>query len=618
MCGIAGYVGASDPALNDSLISSIASRGPDARGHADRGIVQLLSTRLAIQDLSDAGSQPMTCERGDVAIVYNGELYNYEEILDLLRARHVRMRGHSDTELILRAFLILDTEVFARLRGMFAIAIHDRRDGRLILVRDQLGIKPLYVRREQRFSFASSARALANSSAPSPALNLSAVGEFLRFRHVRSSQTLWMGIDALPPGTMLIRSGNRETSSRYWAPPLDIEPLRCSRDELAEQLSELLDRVVTENLRSDVPLAMLLSGGVDSGTVLEAAVSSGIRPHAFTYAMDAYHDESGAARACAARLGCEFTVVRGQPPSASHYVRALYDAIATMDVPVGDSILVPTHQLLREVARSHKVALTGEGADELFGGYAHVRPLLRLGRLARVPGIASLLPSMVRMLPIGLLARQIQYDAAMGAEEKAQMLHVARVAKEPSRALDAATSIFNEADLQPELAPLAPDVDPALSSDSLDLRVLLNHGLRTWLPNQILNKMDQLSMAHGLEARVPFVDPRLVEFVARIPRHHLVRGSSDKAMLRSAAGRRNPAWLAGRKQAFFQASTTSHRANLEGVASEWLSASTLRRFGVLSIPVVRTAVDAMRRGSILGEKRVIAMASLHMWLDRNR
>ena len=612
MCGIGGYEGRADHLATEAILSAIAPRGPDARGTLDRGSCQLINTRLAIVDLSPTGAQPMTSSDGRIAVTYNGEIYNIKELRELLARHGLQPRGRCDTELVLLGFMALDTAIFAHLRGMFAVAIHDRRSDRLILARDHLGIKPLYYSTHGRFCFASSATGAARAGNVDTSLSHGPMRDFVTYRYVPTRETFWRGIRSLAPGHFLVREAGRSREEIFWSPPQQAEGGTTDLDEAAEDFGALFSEIVRENLHADVPVAVLLSGGVDSGAVLASAVRAGTRPTTFTYAMVG-HDEVISAQATAARFGCEHVVITDPE---TDYEAALHAAVASMDVPVGDSIIVPTHRLLEAVGRRFKVVLTGEGADEMLGGYAHIRPLIRLGRLARTPLGARLGAHIARRLPASWLRKRIAYDMAIGPEERARIVGLIASADDAGKAVRMATSIFDE-----KMVPVT--VEDSLQRDAqytehvhnLVFGELIGHGYSHWLPNQILRKMDQLSMSYGVEARVPFVDPRLVEVVSRISPTRILAGPSDKALLRRAVAADFPQWRAGSKAPFFQPMTTHHLARVSSVARSWLSPRMIRHFGVLEPERTAAALDRLSRGSFLGEKQVTALVCLHMWLD---
>ena len=612
MCGIAGFVGDADPAFTSRALETLSTRGPDGGGYLDRGGVHLLHRRLAILDLTPTGAQPMESIDGAIAISYNGELYNYDELRDLVAANGLRPRGTSDTEIILLAFELLDTDLFARMRGMFALAIHDRRDDRLILARDHLGIKPLYFRRSPRFAFASSARLLASMPDASTSVDIDSLRELLHFRYVPTQHTMWREVEPLPPGSFAVWRRSVLSITTFWRPPDPTPEGDRSIEDWSAELDDLMAVIVRQNLRADVPVAALLSGGVDSGYIVTRSVEAGSRPTCFTYAMTGALDETRSARGVAEAHGCEHVEV---VPIESDYESQFHGAITSMDAPVVDSIVVPTDQLLRAVARRFKVVLTGEGADELFAGYAHMRPLTRLSPLRARSALARIASTLLAPIPSGLIGRAVRYPVRLGLEGKRQTRALVQAATSPSRAVQVATSIFAPGD-----SPLG---DPSASRRDeytagvrhLGLDELIRHGYRHWLPNQILNKMDQLSMAHGLEARVPYVDPRLVEFAARIPPSVLYAGMTDKLVLRRAASRVDDRWLTVRKRPFFVPPYDPHLGQVERLADTWLSTDAVRRAGLMSEPHVSRIRERLARREFLGEKQATALIGLLMWLS---
>lgn len=596
------------------MLSVIASRGPDGTGRHLEPEVEFGFKRLAINDLSATGNQPMYAEDRRIVSMLNGEIYNFRELKRELQAKGRQFLGTSDAEIIPHGYAEWGLDLFRRLRGMFAIALYDHRANSLILARDHFGIKPLYyARTKDGVAFSSSARAVSLHPEVGQTLNHDSLTEALRFRYVLSGRSLYRNVQTLLPGQLAVCKGAEIGLQQYWQRPRFNDPVNSSVDELVEKFSEHFLNSVRREMAADVPLGVLLSGGIDSGAVLAAAYATGARDlSTFTYDMGGELSEIERAQQIAADFHASHHAVIGRE---SDFVETFTSAVQCMDLPVGDAIIAPTYQLLGEVSKQRKVVLTGEGADELLAGYAHVGPLELLGRVTRLGVPSNLLAAAVGCVPLKLLDAIFPYDAALGESGKQKLIKIVRASKNPAWALDYTTSVFDV----DEIAGLTalPRPDEVGGCSDLSLPSLIDWGFDSWLPNQILNKMDQLSMAHGIEARVPFVSVELYELVATLPKKMLLSSSKNKRVLRETLKRWGYRHHDRPKRAFYTPLTPRHQRELESLAQEWLSVSTVNKHGVVSHALVRDTMDQVRRGDFLASKRAASLAALHIWLDQD-
>lgn len=614
MCGIVGVTGVSEPALVGRMLSIVANRGPDASKTFTEPGVHFGFARLSINDLSDTGNQPMRSESERFVSMMNGEIYNAPQLRHELESYGYRFRGTSDAEVIPHGFCKWGLQLFQRLRGMFAIAVYDRTTRQLVLARDQFGIKPLYyASTRDGVSFASSARAVSLHPAVGQAINSRAVAEFLRFRYVSSGTPLYSAVHSVLPGQMVICSGKSIEYRKYWSRQHFSETASESITELTERFSVLLRTSVKRQLVSDVPLGVLLSGGIDSGAVLRAAIAAGASDlTAYTYDMAGKASEAADAARLSSIHGVRHRVISGVDDDfGDTYVRA----IQCMDLPVGDAIVAPTYQLLKTVGQERKVVLTGEGADELLAGYAHIAPLRLLGRLPSNALARGILATAVRMTPWRVLNSFFPYEASLGKSGKTKVVDIVASSNHPWLALEHATSIFSQLELTSVINASQQDKHGLLGD--LSLESLIDWGFDSWLPNQILNKMDQLSMAHGVEARVPFVDVELYELVATLPTRLLLSSRGNKRVLRDALKGWGYDSAEKPKRAFFKPVTNEHRGELRSLAKDWLSPSSTSKHGIITDELVSRSVARLEKGDFLAAKQVATMAALHIWLEQD-
>jgi asparagine synthase (glutamine-hydrolysing) len=611
MCGIAGYLGRTIPGLLPRMIGGVRHRGPDGEGDFIAAPLHLGHTRLAIIDLQ-GGAQPMRSAGGRFVTVYNGEIYNYVELRADLEARGVQFQTRSDTEVIPLGFQHYGPDFFARLIGMFAFALADVERRRLYLVRDHFGIKPLYyAKTSDGLVFSSSAQSVAMHPAVDRSLNATAVRDYLQFRYVPNGRHFFAGVETLPAATILECDFNGQTATtEFWAPRRRTPGKRVDVESWADETGRLLEDAVRIQLRADVPVGIFLSGGVDSSTVATFAARHAKGPMtAYTYPMEGADEDVAAAGTIARSVGARHVVVAREGDEG---LSGLYAAMACMDQPVGDAIVVPTYRLCRAAARDLKVVLTGEGADEMFGGYVHFAALLKLAGLARLVPFARHLAGAVGTLPIALLNRFFDYQASLGQLGRQKLVKMVERIDDPRALYRLASSVIDDDDIEAAAHLGPPSQEPPIE---LSLPDLMLDTVKTWLPNQILNKMDQLSMTHGLETRVPFLDPRLYDHLMTAPDSVFIDGRENKVLLRRVLERAKGVNARRPKYAFHVPLEQHYRGEMESLCDEWLGHEVTSRYGILSEPFIRANVAALRRGEFLASKRLLAMVGLHMWLD---
>jgi asparagine synthase (glutamine-hydrolysing) len=596
MCGIAGFLELERrpgtqglEAIAGAMAAKLAHRGPDARGvfvDGDAGI-GFGHTRLSIIDLSPAGAQPMTSSCGRYVITYNGEIYSAAELRPELEALGHRFRGHSDTEVIIEAIAEWGLRATVeRLIGMFAFAVWDRKERRLSLVRDRLGIKPLYWGRQNgRMVFASELKAFEVLPGWRPELNHDALVSYLRLAYVPSPHSIYRGIEKLAPGhAVTIEADGRSETWAYWSLADVAErgkhvPLDVSDDEAANAFEALLGDAVQRRLVSDVPLGAFLSGGIDSSAVaamMRVRSNAAVRTYSIGFDEKGY-DEAPHAKSVSRYLGTEHTELYVSPREAQNVIPELP---TIYDEPFADSSQVPTY-LLSKLTREHvTVALSGDGGDELFAGYTRHRFAQPLGWMPETLG---------RGLARGLsLAGPSLWDrvfSVLPARRRPslagdKMLKTASVLREGGKG--AYRSLVSAWDRPESIAklgrePRGPIFDPAVVKalpDALDRMQYLD--TLTYLPDDILTKVDRASMAVALEVRVPILDHRVVEFSWRLPQRFKMRRGRGKWLLRQVLYRHVPKQLVERPKSGFAIPIASWlRGPLKPWAAELLSEKRL-------------------------------------------
>jgi len=611
MCGICGSAvarGAVDPERLAAMSATLVHRGPDSDGTFVEGVIGLAARRLSIIDLAE-GDQPIANEDGTVVVVQNGEIYNYRELArELERCGH-RFRTHCDTEVLAHGYEEWGASFVQRLRGMFALAVWDARERRLVLARDRYGIKPLYYRAaEGGVDFASELRAL-----PRGEIDLDALEAFLAFNSVPAPFSIFGGVRKLPPGHVLVWEGGEPELSRYARPaPVALDDVRSEDTaELVEELRARLRDSVRAHLVSDVPVGVLLSGGIDSCMLAAlAAEETGYPLRTFSIGFEERSfDELADARLVAERYGTVHRelVLR---PDAALLLPALANAF---DEPFADSSALPTYLVSQLAAEDVKVALSGEGGDELFGGYyTYAADLLAL----RFGGLARVARPLVERLPTSTAKASFDYRAK-------RFVRAAHLP--PLERHHGWKEIFSPA-LRAELIGRRSTFDPvdlyrARFSETEGaplLARLQDVDLGGYLVDDLLVKTDRASMAHSLEARVPFLDPVVTGFALALPTKHKVHGLSKKVLLRKAAAPLLPKRIVdGKKRGFSIPAAAWLRGELEPFARDTLSADTLRRQGFFRHEPVTRLLDEHVEGKQDWSRQLWGLLAFTLWHERH-
>lgn len=632
MCGLAGFLDlkqdASPQSLSDlarAMIDALHHRGPDMGdvwSHGAAGVA-LGFRRLAIIDLSPAGHQPMHSADGRFVMTYNGEIYNYRDLADDLRGRGHSFRGASDSEVMLELFARDGVEkTLPRLVGMFAIALWDREDRRLWLIRDRLGIKPLYFGRQGSHVFwGSELKAIRAHPAFEARVDMRAVDGFLKGNVVAAPSCIYQDVEALPPGFLATVDADGVMARRaYWSmSEVAARPIaELSAAEALARVDDLLRQAVESRMVADVPLGALLSGGVDSSTVVALMQNASDRPvKTFTigFGADGY-DEADHARAVAAHLGTDHTTVDLSPEDARDLIPNLPD---WYDEPFADSSALPTYLVCQLARKDVTVALSGDGGDEVFLGYNRHKALGRLGAtLDAIPGAARAIAAGALAAPGPALwdglARAIpESRRPRMAGTKVEKLARALAASDgDARYLDLITHWREDLTglgLERRLPDGAPDRDPAARAAWADTM--------GYLPNDILTKVDRASMAVSLEARVPLLDHRLVEFAWSLPTDLKIRDGITKWPLREILYRHVPRALVDRPKAGFAVPLDDWlRGPLRDWAETLLAEDRLTRRGWIDPAPVKNAWRDHKAGRGARAEALWGICMLEAWAER--
>ena len=623
MCGICGKLNYDRnrpvlPSLIHTMMSEIAHRGPDDTGLFVNSNVGLGHTRLSIIDL-DSGKQPISNEDGSIWLVFNGEIYNYQELTALLVSKGHKFRTKSDTEVIAHLYEEYGEEGISKLWGMFAFVLWDQRQQKLLLARDRVGIKPLYyVNTRDALIFGSEIKAILADESVSAEMDPLAMDQFLTYLYVPGERTLFKGISKLPPGHYMTVTDGHVCVKQYWDIEFSDENTQRKNHDYAAELEQLLSTSVRDHMISDVPVGVLLSGGVDSTAVLSYAVEHAPeRMSTFTVGFDdpSCVDERPYARLAAQKYGSkhyETTI------TAKDFLDFLPRYVWHMEEPVCEPPAIALYYVSK-LAREHvTVLLSGEGGDEAFAGYQNYRNVFWLETLKRrisplTSGIATMMSSVGQLPGMGKFRKyaplmKLPFESYYHGRTADPHRFFAR------RKRDLCSGAFLERIHSGEWSP------ECVSSEYLRksrTRGVLNRMLyvdtKTWLPDDLLIKADKITMANSLELRVPLLDHRVLEFGARLPREHKLRGWTTKYLLKKVLSPRVPGEILDRKKTGFPVPFQSWiRRDCSTAFWDLLTDRKTVERGLFNRKEVESLLSSNSAGMELG-KEVFSLAVLELW-----
>jgi asparagine synthase (glutamine-hydrolysing) len=618
MCGITGQYNFErhEPVERETIVRmarSIAHRGPDDEGFFIAGPVGLGFRRLSIIDLA-GGHQPMSDAKETVWVIFNGEIYNYKELRAELQSKGHQFRTNSDTEVIIHGYKEWSTDVFNHLNGMFGLAIWDVPNERLLLARDAMGIKLIYYKiANGQLTFGSEIRAILAAGDSSPEVDPVALNLFLRFRYTPSPLTVFQGIRKLAPGTMLVVEDGECREERWYK----FSPTPFSRPkgakEATHELLELYKNAVRRHLLSDVPVGILLSGGIDSGLLLALMNEQGGPWPAYTigYGETFADDELRDAAETASLLGARHITVR---LDQSEFERSLPKIVESLEEPIAASSIVPMYFVSQRARQDVKVALIGQGPDELLGGYKRHLGVHYGDWWRGLPaGLRSMIGFAIDRLPrnetlkrgvssLGTSDRMKRYQDVFSlapAQTIDRLFHHGLLPEQESQDL-----VDYWRGLIPQMA----------HTDELGGFQLLE--IRSSLPDELLMYADKLSMAHSLEVRVPYLDRTIVEYVQRLGAGFKVRNGSRKWLHRRVCEHYLPSHLLKRKKRGFAVNVVDDwfRSSLDGEISEVLLDESSFMFGLLDPKPVRRLLESHQSGRQDNHKLLFSLVMIEQWL----
>ena len=619
MCGICGFVclnGKMEYSTNvlDSMSKNLIHRGPDSHGmHIDQNVA-LANTRLSIVDV-EGGGQPKYSENGDVCAVHNGEIYNHRLIRENLEKGGHTFNSDCDTEVIVHGYEEMGFDFVQSLNGMFAIALWDRSEGRGMLIRDRLGIKPLYYARLDNYLvFGSEIKAMLSFPGMGKEIDMEALDLYLTLRYVAGTHSMFKGISKLSPGHALtfdVNTGEIQIAP-YWNPAGYAEHEPADESQEVEELLELIQDSVGMRLMSDVPFGAFLSGGVDSSAVVAAMsqlMEEPVKSFSIGFSEDPRLDERSFAQIVAQSCGTEHRNVNCTASRVENLPRLLYH----FDEPFADPIIVPFFEVAELASKHVKVVLTGEGADEVFGGYTRYVSDASVRRLGRTPGF-------VRGI-VGLLGRNIGFGGF--GQQVSQAVEMAEMPAY-ARYLRWVTAFTREE----RLKLLLPDFHRIVGDGAeqmymkladeqewdSDTNEMMYVELKSRLPECMLARTDRITMAVSLEARTPFLDHRLVEWALKLPADRKVRGRQEKVLLKEAVKPMLPASVTRRrKQGLAVPFALWTRFGIGKEIERILSKKAVRRRGILDPDYVQNLLSHWSPSEARHSQLIWSLLCFELW-----
>lgn len=633
MCGIVGFAGFNDLSLLKKMNEIIYSRGPDGEGiiELSESMISLAMRRLAIIDI-DGGQQPFISSDKKVYLVFNGEIYNHEIVREELLKVGYLFETRSDTEVVLNAYLHWGNEAWQHLQGMFAIAIADLRDKPfLLLVKDRVGIKPLYyLQSANKLLFASELKALTINDNFSPSVNMAALRDYLALRYVPGPRCLLNNIAKLPAGHVLKFSNGITEITKWWSPPdVNIVNSKLTEIEACDLFDDAMRLSVKRHMISDVPVGAFLSGGVDSNVIVAMMGEFSSQPvHTFSIGFPEFStEELNRAQLAADILGTKHTPIE----CTANDMQSLSNIAWSLDEPVGDAIVVPMYVLAREARKDVKVVLSGEGADEILGGYFFHRKLVQIEHYRKLLPLWSwsFASHFVKRVPVNFLNKLFDYPGTLGYEGRARIAQLlGELGKidlltlyRNSISLCSADEIQKMAYSQELMAMAKYPVAGHCKTDfnkGAALQKLIQFQFHDWLPDDILNKLDKMTMAHSLEGRVPFMDEAVILAAMQIPDKYKLTSKVNKKVLREVAARYLPKEISHAPKAAFYLPLESYIKTpiVADLFQRTLDKKRIQQRGLFNYQWVDHLRKSDASAGFLPLKKLFSIVMLELWFER--
>jgi len=616
MCGICGF-NWDDKQLLTSMTSILSHRGPDGSGYYNTSEISLGHRRLSIIDLSTAGKQPMANEEGSIWVTFNGEIYNFKELRILLEKKGHQFFSNTDTEVLVHGYEEWGEKILEKLNGMFAFAIWDSNNRELFLARDRLGIKPLYYYwNGNKFIFASEIKAILCDSEIPREVDKDAARDYLNLRYIPGEKTLFLGIKKLLPGYYAILKNNLLEIKQFWDVPMP----RNKKDTLAsKKIFGLFEDSIKKQLIADVPVGVYLSGGLDSASIVGLASQlkeEPIKTFSVGFNSTSKVDELHRARKIAEYFQTDHREIVIEGSIRDLMAKALWH----LDMPHGDPVIIPQFKLSQEASKKVKVVLSGEGADEIFGGYIQYKKMLQARPLRIIPRLIR--QNLVQNIPLKILDKVFDYPESIGSKGKEKIIDFMKDLNEEEKAYHHLVSITSNKDRKKMIL-----LDSKVKYENTDKPInyfqkkrgpLLNRMLyfdtKTWLPNYVLQVNDRMTMANSIEGRVPFLDHRLIEYASTLHPALKINKGVNKVVFRQAMRQTLPPPMCEvKKHAFFMPLDNWYKNELRGLAEELFTVNSVRERGHFDYYHLRKIWENYNSSKLLYGKQLFTVINLELW-----
>jgi asparagine synthase (glutamine-hydrolysing) len=625
MCGISGF-NWEDKELIKKMTKTMSHRGPDDIGHYTDKNISLGHNRLSIIDLSKAGHQPMSNKEGTIWITYNGEIYNFKEIRKELEKKKYKFNSETDTEVIIYSYQEWGEKCLEKFNGIFAFCIYDTEKKKLFLARDRLGVKPLYYYlNEEKFIFASEIKAILEHKIERK-VNLTALNNYITLRYNSGMQTLFEKIQKIPAGYYAIFDikTKKNNLQKYWN--LNLDTTEESKEYFKEKLYKIFKGAVKKQLISDVPLGVFLSGGVDSGSIValmheikkEEKNNEETKTFTVGFEQGEFVNELEEAKYISERFSTKHKEFIVKPSM----VKLLPKIIWHLDEPMADPALIPLYLLAEKAKKEVSVVLTGDGGDEVFGGYDQYKFLMMGQKLSKIPFAPTLIPTAMKFTPKKILNKFYKHTSSMGQEGLKRIGRFLQSSgKNPAKAYNELVGIYDEEERQKILNPNKfqetnyNEINKEYFSTGKDfLKKLLYFDTKRLLPESFLMKTDRMTMAHSIEARVPLLDHELVEFGFTIPSKYKINQKRTKYILRETMTKLIPeSYLYKKKQTFHVPIENWIDNELKDYCKETLSEENIKRQGYFNYKYIEKILENYKKSKLFYARQLWNLITFNTW-----
>ncbi|MBT4538867.1 asparagine synthase (glutamine-hydrolyzing), partial [Candidatus Woesearchaeota archaeon] len=598
-----------DKNLIKHMNSSLIHRGPDGQGIYTNKNISLGHRRLSIIDLSNAGKQPMCNEDETIWITFNGEIYNHRDLRKILESKGHRFKSNTDTEVIIHGYEEWGEKVLEKLNGQFAFAIYNNNSKTLFLARDRIGIKPLYYYyNDNKFIFASEIKAILQHDIKRE-INKQAANDFINLRYMPSNETLFKNIYKINPGEFLTLKDNKLTKSLFWQ-------LSYPKQEQIKpiKIKELLEDSIKKRLVADVPVGAYLSGGIDSAAIVAIAAKLKKEPiKTFTVGFDANNevDELSKARIIANHCNTDHKEITIKESVSGLLPKLLWH----LDVPHGDPVIIPQYKLSQEAVKKVKVVLSGEGADELFGGYVQYQTMLKGNKIKNI--LSPILKTAARLTPIKIFDKLYDYPSSIGSKGKEKIVDFLSHLKKTNQAYYDLISITSENDRKNLLKTnnFTKEItnNPIWQKNTDLITKMTSIDSTNWLQNYVLHINDRMTMTNSIEGRVPFLDHRLIELSRTIPAKQKIN-KQTKAILRQAIKPLLPKNVTKtKKQAFFMPLDKWYKEELKDMAKQLFTERNVKQRNIYNHYQLQKIWRDYNKSKLIYGKQLFTIINLELW-----